>query len=261
MNHTPLSTVRVTMIGGPTALLEIGGLRVLTDPVFGPAGSGSAHSRKTADPAIAAAAIGPIDVILLSHDEHPDNLDATGRALLPTAKTVLTTMAGAQRLGGNAVGLAPWQTFDLTAPDGTHVTIIGTPARHGPDGIEARLGEVTGFALSWNDQAHGALYLSGDTVWYEGVAAIGEHVRVGTAFLFLGAVQIEAYGSSRLTMNAAEAAVAARALGARTIIPIHWEGWSHYRETQSEIQEVFTADGLGAQVRWLVPGVAVDLSV
>jgi L-ascorbate metabolism protein UlaG (beta-lactamase superfamily) len=31
--------VRITMIGGPTALLEIGGLRVLTDPVFGLAGT------------------------------------------------------------------------------------------------------------------------------------------------------------------------------------------------------------------------------
>ena len=36
MSATPL---RVTYIGGPTAIIEIGGLRVLTDPAFDPAGS------------------------------------------------------------------------------------------------------------------------------------------------------------------------------------------------------------------------------
>ena len=43
--------------------------------------------------------VGPVDVVLLSHDHHADNLDDLGRALLPTAPTVVTTRSGARRLG------------------------------------------------------------------------------------------------------------------------------------------------------------------
>src|SRR4051794_24535882 len=99
------NTLRLTYVGGPTALLEIAGLRFLTDPTFDPAGgeypSGPATLRKLAGPALATAALGQVDYVLLSHDHHFDNLDRAGRNLLPSAKAVLTTEEGAGRLGGN----------------------------------------------------------------------------------------------------------------------------------------------------------------
>ena len=85
--------VRLTHIGGPTVLIEVGGWRLLTDPTFDPPGRrysfgwGTA-SRKLAGPAIAAADLPPIDAVLLSHDHHGDNLDDAGRALLPSAGVV-----------------------------------------------------------------------------------------------------------------------------------------------------------------------------
>jgi hypothetical protein len=81
--------VRLTHIGGPTVLIEVGGWRLLTDPTFDPPGQryffgwGTA-SRKLAGPAIAAGDLPPIDAVLLSHDHHGDNLDPAGRALLPS---------------------------------------------------------------------------------------------------------------------------------------------------------------------------------
>jgi L-ascorbate metabolism protein UlaG (beta-lactamase superfamily) len=118
-----MEDVRVTHIGGPTALIEVNGWRLLTDPTFTPPGrrysfGWGSSSRKLTGPAIAAADLCPIDAVLLSHDHHGDNLDTTGRALLPTAGVVLTTTAGARRLGGNARGLAPWATTQLEAQDG-----------------------------------------------------------------------------------------------------------------------------------------------
>src|SRR5690349_4405150 len=103
--------VKLTHIGGPTVLIEFGGWRLLTDPTFDPAGGKyrfgwGTGSTKLTEPSIAAAELGPIDAVLLSHDHHDDNLDAAGRALLPGAGTVITTEVGARRLGGNAVGLA-----------------------------------------------------------------------------------------------------------------------------------------------------------
>ncbi|MGE5750148.1 MAG: MBL fold metallo-hydrolase, partial [Gemmatimonas sp.] len=107
----PDLTLRATYIGGPTALLEIAGLRLLTDPTFDPGGTEYRTPvytlRKTDSPAVAPDSLGPIDAVLLSHDHHFDNLDHAGRDLLSHVPLVLTTPIGAERLGGNARGLVP----------------------------------------------------------------------------------------------------------------------------------------------------------
>jgi L-ascorbate metabolism protein UlaG (beta-lactamase superfamily) len=77
----PFARLRITCIGGPTALIEIGGLRLLTDPTFDPAGgeyqTPSYSLFKLQQPALDKDAIGQIDAVLLSHDHH-DNLDNSG---------------------------------------------------------------------------------------------------------------------------------------------------------------------------------------
>ena len=114
--------MNITHIGGPTALIEYGGLRILTDPTFDPAGGKynfgwGTGSVKTTAPAIAPDELGEIDLVLLTHDHHEDNLDAAGRAFLPQAGTVITTASGAQRLGHDARGLTDWESTELTKPD------------------------------------------------------------------------------------------------------------------------------------------------
>lgn len=81
-----MEDVRLTHIGGPTTLIEIGGWRLLTDPTFDAPGrrygfGWGASSRKLAGPALAADDIGRIDAILLTHDHHADNLDDAGGPL------------------------------------------------------------------------------------------------------------------------------------------------------------------------------------
>jgi L-ascorbate metabolism protein UlaG (beta-lactamase superfamily) len=154
--------VRITHIGGPTVLLEVGGWRLLTDPTFDPPGrrytfGWGSSSRKLTGPAVAAAALGPIDAVLLSHDHHGDNLDSAGRALLPAAGAVLTTVSGARRLGGNARGVQPWATTRLEAPGRPPIQVTATPCRHGPPLSRPIAGDVIGFALGWEGQEHGAL--------------------------------------------------------------------------------------------------------
>jgi len=82
---------------------------------------------------------------------------------------VLTTRAAAGRLGGNARGLAPWETATVAAPNGRHFQVTATPARHGPAGIEPLSGEVVGFLVGV-EQPGDLLYVTGDTVWYQRVA-------------------------------------------------------------------------------------------
>jgi hypothetical protein len=134
-----MRTLRITLIGGPTALIEFGGFRLLTDPTFDPPGEyrlPHVTLKKISYPAISAEELGPIDAVLLSHDQHSDNLDNAGRTFLTKAARVLTTVAGAKRLGGRTEGLVPWETIELAKPDGSSLRVTATPARHGPVGIE-----------------------------------------------------------------------------------------------------------------------------
>jgi hypothetical protein len=141
--------VPVRHFGGPTALIEFGGLRLQTDPTLDPPGAYPPSPRgtvlvKTARRGTTPAELGAVDVVLLSHDEHTDNLDIDGRAFLLDIPLTLTTRGGADGLGGSARGLAAWESVAVSRPMGGTVTITAVPARHGPVGAEAVLGEVVG---------------------------------------------------------------------------------------------------------------------
>ncbi|MEK0081790.1 MBL fold metallo-hydrolase [Geminicoccaceae bacterium SYSU G07066] len=246
----------ITLIGGPTALIEAGGFRFLTDPTFDPPGDYTLPHvtlRKTQGPALSADAIGPIDAVLLSHDQHADNLDRAGRAFLPKAAHVLTTVTGAGRLGGDAEGLAPWTTRRLARPDGGTVTITATPARHGPAGIEPLAGEVIGFVLGFGDGSTRPIYLTGDTVWFEGVAEVARRFRPGVVVPFAGAAQTR--GPFHLTMDTNDTLETAAAFADAIIVPVHTAGWAHFTQDAGDLAKAFAVLGFGPRLRLLEPGV------
>lgn len=260
--------VRITHIGGPTVLIEAGGWRLLTDPTFDPAGGryrfgwGTGSEKLTA-PAMAASQLGPIDAVLLSHDHHEDNLDAAGRELLPMAGTVITTGSGAKRLGGNAQGLQPWSTTKLEGGDRPPIEVVATPCRHGPPLSRPLVGDVIGFGLTWDGQEHGDLWISGDTVLYDGVRQIADRLQVGTAILHLGGVRFPISGPARYTMTAREAFELCGLMGPHTAIPIHYEGWKHFREGREAIERELAGapENVRASVRWLPIGEAATVDV
>jgi L-ascorbate metabolism protein UlaG (beta-lactamase superfamily) len=241
------SNVRLTLIGGPTALIEVDGLRLLTDPTFDPPGrydKGPVHHEKTSGPALSREEIGALDAVLLSHDQHFDNLDHAGRAMLATVDLNFTTTAGASRLGGNALGLAPFETTTLEGANGKRLLITATPARHGPVGIEPCSGDVIGFALGV-ERPGDLMYITGDTLWYEGTAEVARRFSPKLVMLYTGAA--EPRGRFRMTMGSEDALEAAHAFPDAALVAIHNEGWLHVRETQAELADTF--DKLGAASR------------
>jgi L-ascorbate metabolism protein UlaG (beta-lactamase superfamily) len=263
-----MTDVAITHIGGPTLLIEVGGWRILTDPTFDPPGKRyffgwGTMSRKLAGPAIAPADIGRIDAVLVSHDHHDDNLDPTGRALLPAAGTVVTTESGAQRLGGNARGLAPWASMQLEHEGRVPIEITATPCRHGPPLSGPIVGDVIGFALTWAGQEHGSLWISGDTVLYPGVREVATRVDVGTAIVHLGGVRFPISGPLRYTMTAEDAIELTGPMHPTTIVPIHYEGWKHFRQGKAAVERAFAKapDGFAERVRWLQIGTPATLNV
>ncbi len=253
-----MTDVRITHVGGPTMLIQIDGWRLLTDPTFDPPGrkynfGWGTGSVKLAGPAIAVSDLGRIDAVLLTHDHHDDNLDAAGRAFLSSADAIVTTVSGAKRLGGGARGLEPWAETRLEDPGRPPIEITATPCRHGPPLSRPLAGDVIGFALGWDGQEHGVLWISGDTVLYDGVRQVADRLQVDTALLHLGGVQFPVTGPVRYTMTARDAMELCGLVSPRTAIPIHYEGWKHFRQGREAIEREFARapEDIRRRIRWL----------
>ena len=244
--------VAVRVLGGPTTLIGYGGLRFLTDPTFDGPGEyplgGGRSLTKTAPCAAEPADLGPLDAVLLSHDQHPDNLDTSGRALLAGVPLVLTTRSAAARLGGTTRGLAPWDAVELPRPDGGTVTVTATPAQHGPEVCEPVTGEVVGFVLSAVDLP--TVHVSGDNASLDVVREIADRVGpVDTAVLFAGAARTALFDGALLTVDGTRAAEAAAILGARRVVPAHCDSWAHFSETRDDVVAAFTAAGIADRLQ------------
>jgi L-ascorbate metabolism protein UlaG (beta-lactamase superfamily) len=230
------------------------------DPTFDPPGV-HAYLTKTAGPAVAPEALGPVDVVLISHDQHPDNLDDEGRRMALAAPLVLTHPGGAARLGPPAVGVPPWQTYSVPGPE--TLVVQAVPAVHGPaDGQRDASGhvncEVTGFVLSGPGLP--TVYLSGDNASMHAVRDVAEHVgRIDIAVLFAGAASVSTKERGRpLTLTSARAAAAAEVLDAKLVIPAHVDGWAHFSEGPDEFARAFDQAGIGDRLGIAAHGEWID---
>jgi L-ascorbate metabolism protein UlaG (beta-lactamase superfamily) len=262
--------MKLTHIGGPTAVLDLGGLRLLTDPAFDAPRDYQLPGRvmtKLTGPALQPEDLGPIDAVLLSHDQHKDNLDDAGRALLASIPVTLSTPEAAERIPG-VRGLAPWESTQLPRPDGGTLTVTALPAQHGPEGCEPVTGVVTGFLLSADDLP--TVYVSGDNASIAVVADIAERTTTGTipgvrarpidiAVLFAGAARTPLFDGQPLTLTSEAAAEAARLLAPATIVPVHTEGWAHFTEGPDHLAKTFTTEGLADRLRMPTHGVPLEL--
>ena len=258
-------SVNVTYFDTAMALIEIGSVRLLTDPVLDPAGTqfhyGPIALEKTSGIATSPDQLGRIDAVLLSHDQHGDNLDNAGRALLGRVPLVLTTELAAGRLEGVAAkGLAPWGQYTVTGANGDALRVTAMPAQHGPDGTLEATGPVIGFLIEHDDMA-APVYISGDTVRFAGTEEIARrHAPIGLALLHLGCVHLGPFGDAAFSLSAEEAVAYAAALQARTIVPLHYEGWKHFSENRAAAEDVFKRASLDANVHWLEPGEAASFT-
>lgn len=259
----PMSSQRhplaIGVIGGPTAVIDYGGLRFVTEPTFDPPGDYGAY-RKEIGPALSPAELGAVDAVLLSHDLHPDNFDHAGRTFAQTVPVILTGPQAAGRLGGNAHGLAAFTSTEVRGADsGPGVTVYAVPAQHGPsDGDRDEYGnintEVTGFVLKHDGLP--TVYVSGDNASIAPVREIADRFpAVDIAILHTGAARVPTKNSGRaLTLTADRAAAVTELIGASIVVPVHCEGWSLYSETPEDVRRSFDDAGIGARLRDARPG-------
>lgn len=243
----------VTYVGGPTAILEYAGARILLDPTFDPPQAYESDGEtltKTAGPGVSLGDLGRVDLVLLSHHEHEDNLDFSGRELVLRTPTLSTAKAGVD-LGKPVIGLDCWEAHRVG-----DVIITAAPALHGPPGIEPLVGPVIGFVLEAANQP--TVYISGDNASLDLVRQIADRFPdIDVAVLFAGAARVPSIGAA-LTLTSTEAAEAADILDASTVIGLHTEDWAHFSETRLQLEAAFAgSDRLVDTPR----GVPVELTV
>lgn len=183
--------MKITHVGTATAILDINGVNMLTDPFFSPAGTSFPITdgfaiTVTEDPALRLDQLPIIDAVLLSHEDHADNLDPLGRQLLD-GRHVFTTMDGAKNLSPrpSVHGFKPWQEMEVSIA-GRQFKIIATPTKHVDDQ------ECTGFLITspefgtGRDGLQNAIYFSGDTVYLPELASMASKYHITAAILNLG---------------------------------------------------------------------------
>jgi L-ascorbate metabolism protein UlaG (beta-lactamase superfamily) len=238
-------------------LLEWAGLRIVTDPTFDAPQSyedpGSTPLVKTAGPAIPRERLGQVDLVLLSHHAHKDNLDYEGLELLATGVTTLSTRKASMDLfGGSVVGLDSWESY--TVGD---ATVTAVPALHGPPGSERFVGPVIGFVLEAADAP--TIYVSGDNASVPLVEQIADRFSpVDVAILHAGAARVPAIDAA-LTLTGTDAVAAAKALQAAKVTIVHAEDWKHLSEDRATVNQAFADADLAELLVQLPRGERVEL--
>ena len=175
----------IQLVGGPTAILQYGGLRWLTDPTLSPPGE----------------------------------------------------YGGLTKLTGPATAVH---------------------AQHGPDGSDEIQGPVLGFVLS----APGAeeIDVSADNASRDVVRRMVQKTgELPIAILNAGAVQLPKFDHAYLTLSADHAADVVKILGARVVIPLHFEGWAHCTQGAGELKAAFSGNGIADRLLMLERGQRVEV--
>ena len=267
-SRPPDTGLRATWFGHSTVLIEIDGLRVLTDPVWGPRASPSrlAGPKRFQPVPVALRALPPIDLVLVSHD-HYDHLDyPTIRELARTDVPFITSLGVGAHL--EAWGVAPqritelgwWESHTLqSTAKNAELTVTAVPSQHfSGRGLKDRNATLWS-SLAMRGAKH-SVFFSGDTGLTNEYTTIRERLgRFDLVMLEVGAFH-PSWGDIHLGPEHALDALAL--LGGGAFLPVHWGTFSLAMHAWDEPAETLLARGpkQGAQLVMPRLGEAVEPS-
>lgn len=200
------SPIRITDIGHSTMLIELAGMKILTDPWFAESLFGiAAHPRGIG---MTVEELPALDLILVSHD-HFDHCDFKALSRMDKAASVIVpdikTATRIHKLGfADVIVLRPWKSRFVSK-----VTVTALPGDH-------LVPECT-YIAAFGGQS---VYFGGDTKYIKDFREIGDRFDITVALLPISGVKLPMAG--RVVMDPVEAAEAAVLLKAPVAIPIHY---------------------------------------
>ena len=251
----PGSGLRATWLGHSTVLIEIDGLRVLTDPVWGPRASPSslAGPKRFQPVPVALRAMPPLDLVIVSHD-HYDHLDyPTIRELAKLDVPFVTSLGVGAHLeawGVNPLRIVELDWWESHRLQNTGLTVTAAPSQHfSGRGLKDRNRTLwSSFVIRGERQA---VFFSGDTGLTTEYQTIRE--RLGPfdlVMLEVGAFH-PAWGDIHLgPHNALEAL---RLLGGGAFLPVHWGTFSLAMHAWDQPAEALLELGPKAGAQLLMP--------
>lgn len=216
--------LRATWLGHSTVLIEIDGLRVLTDPVWGMRASPlpMAGPKRFQPVPVPLRALPPLDLVLVSHD-HYDHLDyPTIRHLARLGVPFVASLGVGAHL--QAWGVPPeriveldwWESYTLPGAD---LAIHAAPSQHfSGRGLKDR--NATLWSSLVIETARHRVFFSGDTGLTTEYAAIRE--RFGPFDLVM--LEVGAFHPSwgDVHLGPENALKALDLLGGGAFLPVHW---------------------------------------
>lgn len=252
----PRSGLRVTWFGHSSSLIEIDGVKVLTDPIWSerPSPVAWVGPKRWYEPPIALRDLPRIDAVVISHD-HYDHLDqptVAAIAAMPWNTRFIVPLGVGAHLAhwgvpeARIVELDWWQSTRVGAVD-----VIATPARHASGRVTPRSDRTlwAGYALA--GPTHRAYY-SGDTGFFPALRDIGSK---------LGPFDVTLIESGQYDghwpdwhLGPEQAVEANRWVRGRTMIPVHWALFKLAQHGWTEpVERVEAAARCRGDVQVLVP--------
>lgn len=240
----------VTWLGHATALVHLRSVRALIDPIW----NGTIGLRRASAPPLPLDRLPALDLVLVTHDHHDHLEAAAARALPPDVPFIVPAGLGGllRRWGRHVVELDWWDRVDLE-----HASVTFVPAQHwSRRGLTDENRSLWGGFLIQSDRH--SVYCSGDSGWFDGFAEIGRRGRPTVALLPIGAYAPRWFMRMQ-HIDPAEALDALEALGARSLLPVHWGTFSLSDEPLGEppalLEQLARARGLERRiVAWPIGG-------
>lgn len=252
--------VRVQLVRNATCRIAYGGKMLLFDPWLGDVGSYPAVRNAPNPrpnplvplPMPLAGVLAGVDATFLTHT-HFDHWDAAERNAVPKSGPVFVQPADAERLTKEGfTGVRPVR--GRVEWDG--IAITPTAAQHGTGDVAVRMGAVTGYVL--RRAGLPTLYVAGDTVWFDGVAAaLREHK---PDVVIVNAGEARFLEGDPIIMGVADVANVCRAVPSATVIAVHMEAVNHCLLTRAGLRAGLEAAGLASRVRIPADGETIDLA-